>query len=115
MQPIDHPACWKATDFSSKDDFSIDLSARQVDALEAETAAFKKTGGDHKELNPQTFPLTAIQDDVSAWSQEIQHGRGLLMLRGFPTDRLPLDDLRLLFLGLGTHFGRPVSQSANGE
>ena len=115
MQPIDHPACWKATDFSSKDDFSIDLSARQVDALEAETAAFKKTGGDHKELNPRTFPLTAIQDDVSAWSQEIQHGRGLLMLRGFPTDRLPLDDLRLLFLGLGTHFGRPVSQSANGE
>lgn len=37
------------------------------------------------------------------------------MLRGFPTDRMALPDLRLLFLGLGTHFGRPVSQSANGE
>ncbi len=37
------------------------------------------------------------------------------MLRGLPVDRMDEDDLRLLFLGLGTHIGRPVSQSANGE
>ena len=114
-QPIDHPASWKATDFGSKDDFSIDLSSQQAAALEAETAAFKKAEISHNKLNPKTFPLTTIKDDVEAWRQEIQRGRGLLMIRGFPTDRMTLEDLRLLFLGLGTHFGRPVSQSANGE
>ena len=56
-QPIDHPACWKATDFNSKDDFSIDLSSTQINALESETASFKKSGAAHKELNPLTFPL----------------------------------------------------------
>lgn len=114
-QPIDHPACWKATDFNSKDDFSIDLSSTQINALESETASFKKSGATHKELNPLTFPLKAIYEDVQSWRREIQQGRGLLMLRGFPTDRMALEDIRLLFLGLGTHFGRPVSQSANGE
>lgn len=114
-QPIDHPAAWKATDFKSKDDFSIDLTAKQVDAFEAQVAAYKESDGSHKGLSTATFPLAAIADDVERWRREIQIGRGLLMLRGFPTDRIALPDLRLLFLGLGTHFGRPVSQSANGE
>lgn len=114
-QPIDHPAAWKATDFKSKDDFSIDLTAKQVDAFEAEVAAYKESDGSHIGLSTATFPLAAIADDVERWRREIQIGRGLLMLRGFPTDRMALPDLRLLFLGLGTHFGRPVSQSANGE
>jgi hypothetical protein len=48
FKSFDHPAVWKATDFNSKDNFSIDLSTRQVDALEAETAAYKKSGGDHQ-------------------------------------------------------------------
>ena len=115
MQTIDHPAAWKATDFRSKDDFSIDLTTRQSDALEAEVEAYKSSGGNHIGLNPGSFPLVAIRDDVEAWRHEIQQGRGLLMLRGFPVERMDLLDLRLLFLGLGTHFGRPVSQSADGE
>lgn len=115
IHPIDHPAAWKATDFESKDDFSIDLTARQIDAFELEVAAYKKSDGSHMGLSPATFPLAAIAEDVERWRREIQEDRGLLMLRGFPTDRMPLPDLRLLFLGLGAHFGRPVSQSANGE
>ncbi|NKB56554.1 MAG: hypothetical protein GKS00_09475 [Alphaproteobacteria bacterium] len=115
FEPFDHPATWKATDFKSKDDFAIDLSARHIDALEAEIAAYKKASGDHAGLSPESFPLTTIQEDVRAWREEVVHGRGLLMLRGMPVDRMDVDDLRLLFLGLGTHIGRPVSQSANGE
>jgi len=32
-----------------------------------------------------------------------------------PVEQIGLDDLRLMYLGLGTHFGRPVSQSNMGE
>lgn len=115
LQSFDHPAAWKATDFKSKDDFALDLTVPQVDAMEAEVETYKKTDGSHEGLNPKSFPLSAIKEDVAAWRSEILEGRGLLMLRGFPVDRMELADLRLLFLGLGTHFGRPISQSANGE
>lgn len=115
IKPIDHPSAWKAVDFKSKDDFAIDLTARHVDALEAEVAAYKKAGSDHDGLNPESFPLTPIKDDIQSWRHEVLHGRGLLMLRGVPVDRMSADDLRILFLGLGTHIGRPVSQSKNGE
>lgn len=115
FKPFNHPSAWKANDFKSKDDFAIDLTARHVDALEAQVADYKKTEADHTGLNPDSFPLTAIQNDIQSWRQEVLLGRGLLMLRGMPVDRMSTDDLRVLFLGLGTHIGRPVSQSKNGE
>ena len=115
FEPFDHPAVWKATDFRSRDDFSIDLSTWHIDALEAAVDRYKKSGMGHSGLNPESFPLTEIRDDLASWRDEVVHGRGLLMLRGVPVERMDTEDLRLLFLGLGTHIGRPVSQSANGE
>jgi hypothetical protein len=115
LKPFDHPAVWKASDFASKDQFAVDLSTRHVGALEAATAAYKRCGGNHQGLNARSFALTPIEDDLAAWRKEVLHGRGILMLRGLPVDRMDTDDLRLMFLGLGAHIGRPVSQSANGE
>ncbi len=115
IAPFDHPAAWTTKDIASKDDIAVDLTARQVDALEAEVARYKKNGGGHAGLSPASFPLAAIGDDIRAWRDEVLTGRGLLMLRGLPVGQTDPDDLRLMFLGLGTHFGRPVSQSALGE
>jgi hypothetical protein len=115
IKPFDHPAAWKATDFASSDDFAVDLTARQLDALESDTARLKEAGGRHKDVTAKTFPLAAIREDVAGWRDEIRHGRGLLMLRGFPVERLDAVDLRLMFLGLGAHIGRPTSQSAMGD
>ncbi len=113
--PFDHPAAWKATDFTSPDDFAIDLTARQIDALESETIRAKRAGTKHEAITAETFPLAAIRADIAGWRDEICNGRGLLMLRGFPVERIDADDLRLMFLGLGSHIGRPTSQSAMGD
>jgi Taurine catabolism dioxygenase TauD, TfdA family len=114
-RPFEHPAAWKAGGFGAKDDFAIELGRRHIEALVDELARCKASGHDLGQLNRESFPLTAIRDDVEAWRREVQHGRGLVLLRGLPVDRLPLDDLRMLYLGLGCHFGRPVSQSALGD
>jgi hypothetical protein len=124
-RPFDHPAAWKATDFASKDDIAIDLERRHVDALLAETERLQGSIADRGAATPEavapeaitreTFPLVAIRDDVAAWRRQVQQGRGIVLLRGFPVDRVGLDALRAMYIGLGTHFGRPVSQSALGD
>ncbi len=43
------------------------------------------------------------------------HGRGFVVLRGLTRDRYSADDQAAIFWGLGTHFGRAVSQSALGD
>ncbi|MDH3701847.1 MAG: TauD/TfdA family dioxygenase [Alphaproteobacteria bacterium] len=113
--PFDHPAAWKATDFASKDALAVDLDRRHLDALMAATAHLKGATADFSAVTPTDFPLGAIEDDVAAWRHEVREGRGILLLRGLPVEAIDLEDLRLLYLGLGSHFGRPVSQSALGD
>lgn len=115
IHAFDHPAAWKATDFASKKDLTVELDGRHLAALEAGLVALKAETSDHAGVTPQRFPLDGIADDVAAWREEVQRGRGLLILDGFPIDGMAAEDLRLMYLGLGSHFGRPTSQSPLGD
>ena len=115
IQAFDLPAAWKAADYSSKDTFAVDLQPYHLEALEMQVACFKKANGGEEDMSTETFPLKEIAADISAWRQVVQDGPGMILLRGIPVDVINLDDLRLMYLGLGTHFGRPVSQSNMGE
>ena len=115
IQAFDSPAAWRPGDYPTKDTFAIDLEPRHIAALEAELARFKATGGGHADLNSETFPLSEIAEDIADWRQEVHRGRGMILLRGVPVDRIGVDDLKLIYLGLGSHFGRPVSQSNMGD
>ena len=115
IQRFDSRAAWTPSDYPTKDSFAIDLEPRHITVLEAEVERFKASGGGHEDLSQSSFPLTKIADDIAAWRAEVHDGRGMILLRGVPVEQIDLDDLRLMYLGLGTHFGRPVSQSNMGE
>ena len=112
---FDHPAAWKATDFASKTDLTIDLHDHHLAALASGLAALKSATHSHADVTRERFPLDGIADDVAAWRGEVQRGRGILILKGFPVADLDAEDMRLMYLGLGSHFGRPTSQSPLGD
>lgn len=116
LEPYDHPAAWKGSDVEGKDSFAIDLTCRHIDALANATQKLKKDGKTQfHDIGQHDFELNPIVDDLADWQREITDGKGLLILRGFPVDSFSADEIELMWLGLGTHFGRPVSQSAMGE
>ncbi len=115
-EPFDHPAAWTAADFSGKDDIAIDLRPRHLDAIEAAVADLHQRGlVAFENIGRDDFPLESITDDIAGWRHEVEHGRGLVLLRGFPVDRWSQQDIELAWFGLGTHFGRAVSQSVMGD
>ena len=114
-QPFQHLATWRATDFSGKDDFAIDLEPRQLDALHRALARLKQAGSELERLGVADFPLDDIADDVAGWRAQVHTGRGLQLLRGFPVTELSVEDTGLMYFGIGMHFGRPVSQSNMGD
>lgn len=116
LEPYDHPAAWKASDVNGKDAFAVDLTSAHLDAMMAAVRQLKKRGvSELQEIKRHDFALDDIARDVQAWQQELSDGKGLIILRGFPVDDLPSEDIELMWFGLGTHFGRPVSQSAMGD
>jgi hypothetical protein len=115
IQPIDHPAAWTVPRLGGKEAISIPLTDRHIAAFEAALESLKKVCDDHDGITSERFPLDPIADDVAAWRGEMREGRGIVILRGLPVTRYEPEDLKRLYLGLGSHLGRPVSQSNMGD
>ena len=113
--PFQHPAAWRSSEITSKDDVAIDLDRRHLKALANAVHHAEKCAATPDTLTREKFPLDDIVGDIAQWRHEIDNGRGLLLFRGFPIGDFSLTQWELLFLGLGLHFGRPVSQNNLGE
>jgi hypothetical protein len=114
-QPVRARSAWRPADFPTPDAFSFTLTDAHFAAFDRALTANRDAGRNAEDLAARDFGLESIAGDVSAWRDEVLRGRGFIVLREFPRDRYPPDDLGMLFFGLGTHFGRAVSQSSMGD
>ena len=112
---IEHPSAWKASEFKSKDDYTIEMEPRHVDVLARGLEQVKTQGLELEQINKSTFPLDDIQDLLDRVMDELLDGRGFLLLRGWPVDDYSLEDIGLMYYGFGTHFGKAASQSVMGD
>jgi hypothetical protein len=115
IRRIDHPAAWHCGELGDPDSFALGLEARHLDALDAAVRTSKRDGTPVESLTRELFRLDSMASDIEEWRRELTHGRGLLLLRGFPVTDYDVDDIGRMFMGLGSHFGFPVSQNNLGE
>ncbi len=91
------------------------LSQQQISALQRALHGVNKRDLPTEEITPEDFPLDDIAADVQRWIEDVQEGRGLLLLSGFPTGQFSKEDCGRVFFGLGSHFGEAQSQSTMGD
>jgi Taurine catabolism dioxygenase TauD, TfdA family len=113
--PVRARSAWKPADFPTPEAYSVTLNETHFAAFDAALAANRRVGRSAEDLTASDFALTPIAAHVAAWRDEVLHGRGFVVLREFSRDRYTPEDLGMLFFGLGTHFGRAVSQSSMGD
>ena len=101
---IDHQMAWRGGDFS-KDDISFDLSHRQVAALEDVVLRVRKARLPLGEIGPDHCHHRWLDDDLERVFDDIQEGRGIVIVRGLPVAAHSVDDIKTMFWALGTHFG----------
>ena len=114
-QPIVRRSAWRPSDFPNKESFSFNLSDAHFEAFDRALAANRRASREIEDITQQEFPLDSISQDVAAWRDEVLHGRGFIILREFPLDRYSEDEIATIYWGLGTYFGRAVSQSNLGD
>ena len=113
--PVQHPGAWRAADFEDRSSITFELDTRHLHALDHGLAFARATGRNVESIGPEDFPLDRIADDLERIRDEVQNGRGIVLLRGLPVERYSREDMCRMFWGLGTHFGRAVSQSLMGD
>lgn len=110
---IDGAAAWEAADMDDPSVWTVPLSDQQRDEIVAAARAAESSGTDRAELLPGDFELSSLP--AGEWSRTLADGRGFLLIRGFPIDRLTGPQIELAYLGLGLQLGTPVSQNAAGD
>ena len=61
------------------------------------------------------FRSRRFRNELDSILEEVENGRGFVLVRGIPRSRYSDEDCELIYWGLGVHFGTPVSQNARGH
>jgi hypothetical protein len=111
---ITGPGAWIGSEIQNDPSWIYRFDAAQLEEIHAALAHAKKAQA-HIPYAPDAFPLPHVAGDLDAILEEVENGRGFVLLRGIPRERYTDEECELLYWGLTSHLGRPVSQNARGH
>ena len=106
---------WTATDIPNSDAIAIEISNSHISMLEEAAVGLAAKGVNPIDTGAVDLPLGELAPLINEVRREVLYGRGLVLLRGLPVDRLDTNEMALVFWGIGLRLGRAVSQSVMGE
>jgi hypothetical protein len=108
-------AAWRGADLAGTRDWVHALTHAEVDELRAAVELVRSSGWPVGELRREQVPLPALSSVIDGWADELDTGRGFVLVRGVPVDDLGEDGSAIAYVVLGVHLGVPVSQNAAGD
>ncbi len=106
---------WTGADLTASTDWIRPVSASAVAECVAALAGLRRRGLTWPGFGREDFPLPTFARELESVLDELENGRGVVLLRGFPVDRWAAPDLRDIYWGLGSHLGHVRYQNARGE
>ena len=113
--PLGGPAAWIGRDLERDGSWVWHLDGAALAAIDAALAAVRRAGLRWQDLTPERFPIGDFAETMAALGEALEHGRGIVVLRGLPVKDYDAEALQCIHYGLALHLGTPVYQSARGE
>jgi hypothetical protein len=114
-QPIEGPAAWTGADLVRRSDWIHQLTPGEVADLERVVASLRAIGRPRAQLTRAEIAFEALAPAVASWRQTLAHGRGFVLVRGVPVERMAADDVMTAYWALGLQLGSPVPQNFQGD
>src|SRR5947209_6213917 len=115
MQPVVDPADWSAQSLGPVDDWAYRLSRQDQDELLAAVDNFGKLRRPLPSVTAENFPLPKLKHVLADIRRELIDGRGIVMVRGFPIERLDREGVALAYMGVGAYLGEKMVQNKHGH
>jgi hypothetical protein len=112
--PARHQQGWLGSEID-RESLYWDLTPVHRTAIDECMARVKQAGIPFHKIRREHFAHPALDADLTAVLRQIKDGPGLLIMRGFPVDKYTAEEMQAVYWGIGTHFGRGCSQSADGD
>lgn len=113
--PIGGPAAWKGVEMSRRRDWLHVFTPGELEEIDAAVRRHFTDGREMGDISPATFPLPTLAKKLTGFLEDLLHGRGFVMLRGFPVERYSMAEAAVAYLGIGSYLGSFRSQNAKGH
>tara|TARA_Y100000994_G_scaffold170591_1_gene140537 strand:- start:222 stop:1337 length:1116 start_codon:yes stop_codon:yes gene_type:complete len=113
--PISGPGVWRGSDLQNTDEWKYVLSSAEKKDLLKATAKAAAEFENIQDIKKSDFELPILGEIIKKLKREIIHGRGFVLLRGLPLEKLSFADIATMYWGIGTHIGSARSQNTRGH
>lgn len=114
-EKITGPAAWRGADLAHDQSWMIQLCEKTIETIDKALAAVKNQGLSFPDFKKDDFPIHALSDELERYAEEMENGKGFLLLRGLPIERYDSADINIINYGIGLHLGTPVCQNLKGD
>lgn len=115
VPPVSTAAAWRGDRLAGTDEWIYVLSHEQISELEMLGTRFLAENPDLRSVSAEEYPLVACADAVKSWGNDVDYGRGFVLVRGLRT-QLYSDALSsAIYYILGLHMGDPIRQNEMGD
>jgi len=114
-QPITGRCVWTGAQMERTDSWILRWTNEALAEVDQALASVKAKGLRICEFGRDDFPLPWLASQVPAILEEVEDGRGFVLLRGLSGREYSKADSELVSWGIGTHLGSAISQNARGE
>ncbi|WGI22454.1 TauD/TfdA family dioxygenase [Amylibacter sp. IMCC11727] len=114
-EPITGPAAWVAADVQEDGSWLHVLSDAEIAGIDAAVVAARGAGVSYPKMTAGDVDFGFLEPKFAVFREELENGRGFLLLRGLPVERYTEDEVKLIYYGIGLHLGVPVGQNPQGD
>jgi hypothetical protein len=111
--PVSGAGVWYGADLAARTDWMRPFSAAEIAEIDAAVRAAR--GIPFEELSPATFRLPRLGEALKGVLDQLLEGRGFILMRGLPVERMSREEQAIAYLGLGSWLGGFRSQNAKGH
>lgn len=112
---IESPANWQGAEITKRTDWIHDLTDDEITEIEEALRSVRARGIDIAEVSKENFSLALFPRIAERALEYLENGPGMFLLRGLPVERHAVEDMRLIYWGLGKYLGTAVTQSRKGD
>ncbi len=113
-QTVSEQATWRGDEVEDTQ-WRYQLSELEIKELDLATQAAINKGLEATGFGKSDFVLPILGPRLAEVVDAVENGIGFALLQGVPVQEYDEQTLKVMYWGLGCHFGQPISQNSRGE
>ena len=114
-RPLSGRCVWRGSNLQDDNSWIHRLDSSEIAEIDSALAAVRRKRCDFSDLKPQDFALPILAQTLDGIADELENGRGFLLIRGLPIERYSEADIEAACFGIGLNLGFPVRQNPRGD